>query len=63
MLFITLLLSTFCPKSLSDPQKPVLVSKPPSDPLEPTDAWLWTRVGDGGYLYQYLLEFGANKII
>ena len=60
-MFKTILLLAFCAKSYSEPQKPVLVSEPPSDPLEPIDKWLWTRVGDGGYLYQYPLEFGANE--
>ena len=61
-MFKTILLLAFCAKSYSEPQKPMLVSEPPSDPLEPIDKWLWTRVGDGGYLYQYPLEFGANEI-
>ena len=32
--FINILLLAFCAKSSSEEQKPVLVSKPPSDPLE-----------------------------
>ena len=59
--FINILLLAFCAKSSSEPQKPKLVSEPPSDPLEPIDAWLWTRFGDGGYLNQYPLEFGPNE--
>ena len=61
IVFKTILLLAFCAKSYSEPQKPKLESEPPSDPLEPIDKWLWTRVGDGGYLYQYPLEFGANE--
>ena len=61
IVFKPILLLAFCSKSYSELQKPKLVSETPSDPLEPIDKWLWTRVGDGGYLYQYPLEFGANK--
>ena len=58
---INILLISYCAKSSAGPQSPILVSELPSDPLEPVDKWLWTRVGEEGYLYQYPLEFGPRE--
>ena len=52
------ILLTILTQSPSSAQKPILVSEPPSDPLEPVDKWLWSTVGENGFLYHYPLQFG-----